>query len=171
MPEKTRHIGLSLGADICWPICYEALLNELDLAISIDGTTQRFEVERVAIEPFDLRQPVRIRDHQDLAHPQLSRAGGFDHNFEVRGHAGSLRPAGGLVAPDTGLKLTVDTTQPGLQFYAGQHLAAPFEPGLGVCLEAQQHPDAPNQPDLPGGELHPGQVWRQRTVYRFERTE
>ena len=22
----TRKIGLSLGADICWPICYEALL-------------------------------------------------------------------------------------------------------------------------------------------------
>ena len=59
MPEKTRHIGLSLGADICWPICYEALLNELDLAIPGDGVTQRFAVERVAIEPFDLRQPVK----------------------------------------------------------------------------------------------------------------
>ena len=27
----TRKIGLSLGADICWPICYEALLDKLDL--------------------------------------------------------------------------------------------------------------------------------------------
>ena len=59
MPEQTRHIGLSLGADICWPICYEALLNELDLGIEHDGVTQRFAVERVAIEPFDLRQPVK----------------------------------------------------------------------------------------------------------------
>ncbi len=59
MPEKTRHIGLSLGADICWPICYEALLNELDLAIPGEEVTQRFAVERVAIEPFDLRQPVK----------------------------------------------------------------------------------------------------------------
>ena len=33
MAQKTRKIGLSLGADICWPICYEALLKELDLAI------------------------------------------------------------------------------------------------------------------------------------------
>ena len=31
MAAKTRHIGLSLGADICWPICYEALLKKLDL--------------------------------------------------------------------------------------------------------------------------------------------
>jgi hypothetical protein len=59
MPERTRHIGLSLGADICWPICYEALFKELDLAIDIDGETQRFNVERVAIEPFSLSQPVK----------------------------------------------------------------------------------------------------------------
>lgn len=59
MPERTRHIGLSLGADICWPICYEALVKQLDLAIDVDGETQRFEVERVAIEPFSLRQPVK----------------------------------------------------------------------------------------------------------------
>ena len=59
MPERTRHIGLSLGADICWPICYEALFDQLDLAIDVDGVTQRFNVERVAIEPFSLSQPVK----------------------------------------------------------------------------------------------------------------
>lgn len=59
MATRTRHIGLSLGADICWPICYEALMKELDLSIEVDGVTQRFEVERVRIEPFDLRQPVK----------------------------------------------------------------------------------------------------------------
>lgn len=59
MATRTRHIGLSLGADICWPICYEALLNKLDLSIDVDGETQKFNVERVKIEPFDLRQPVK----------------------------------------------------------------------------------------------------------------
>ncbi len=56
MAKITRHIGLSLGADICWPICYEALLRKLDLEIEEGGHTQRFDVERVNIEPFDLRQ-------------------------------------------------------------------------------------------------------------------
>jgi len=59
MATRTRHIGLSLGADICWPICYEALLRKLDLSIPVDGEIQRFEVERLRIEPFDLRQPVK----------------------------------------------------------------------------------------------------------------
>ena len=57
MAHKTRRIGLSLGADICWPICYEGLMKELDLAIPDGNDTLTFEVERVHIEPFDLQQP------------------------------------------------------------------------------------------------------------------
>jgi len=52
----TRKIGLSLGADICWPICYEALLKKLDLSLHIGGDTVSIESDRVYIEPFDLRQ-------------------------------------------------------------------------------------------------------------------
>ena len=59
MANITRRIGLSLGADICWPICYEALLKQLDLKLPIDGDTVRIEAERVYIEPFDLKQDCR----------------------------------------------------------------------------------------------------------------
>ncbi len=48
MANARRKIGLSLGADICWPICYEQIVGKLGLDV---------EVERVTIEPFDLRQP------------------------------------------------------------------------------------------------------------------
>lgn len=56
MAHITRKIGLSLGADICWPICYEELLKKLDLKLSIGGDTVSFESSRVNIEPFDLRK-------------------------------------------------------------------------------------------------------------------
>ena len=59
MSDVTRRIGLSLGADLCWPICYQEILNRLDLAIPSNGDHLRFEVERLTIEPFDLRQPCR----------------------------------------------------------------------------------------------------------------
>ena len=37
MANVTRKIGLSLGADICWPLCYEHILRELKLAIPWRG--------------------------------------------------------------------------------------------------------------------------------------
>ena len=57
MARITRKIGLSLGADICWPLCYEHILRKLELAIPWEGDTVGVEVERVSIEPFDVRQP------------------------------------------------------------------------------------------------------------------
>jgi hypothetical protein len=57
MAQVTRKIGLSLGADICWPLCYEHLMRRLDLTIPVGGDTVRFEVDRVTIEPYDLKQP------------------------------------------------------------------------------------------------------------------
>jgi hypothetical protein len=59
MADVVRHIGLSLGADICWPLCFEGLMKKLDLRIPLEdgsGDVLRFEVERVFIEPYDLRQ-------------------------------------------------------------------------------------------------------------------
>ncbi|MCX5747840.1 MAG: hypothetical protein NT062_35700 [Proteobacteria bacterium] len=57
MASVTRKIGLSLGADICWPACYEQILGKLDLAIAHEGDTVSIACERVTIEPFDLQQP------------------------------------------------------------------------------------------------------------------
>jgi hypothetical protein len=54
-----RLIGLSLGADLDWPICYEEILRQLKLEIPHEGDTLTFDVERLTIEPFDLQQPCR----------------------------------------------------------------------------------------------------------------
>ena len=55
MAEVTRRIGLSLGADICWPASYEAILKELDLSLPDGhGNQVKFAVSRVQPQPFDL---------------------------------------------------------------------------------------------------------------------
>jgi hypothetical protein len=59
MSERVVNIGLSLGADICWPICYESLFEGLELDMDMEGVRTRFACERVTIEPYDLRQPVK----------------------------------------------------------------------------------------------------------------
>lgn len=53
--NQTRQIGLSLGADICWPACYEEIVKRLDLKLPLGADTVDFAVERVRPEPFDLR--------------------------------------------------------------------------------------------------------------------
>lgn len=57
MADVTRNIGLSLGADLCWPACYEEIIDRLDLALPLGEDTVRFATERVTIEPYSLRQP------------------------------------------------------------------------------------------------------------------
>ena len=48
------------GRGYLLPICYEELVRRLNLAIPHDEDTLRFHVERVTIEPFNLRQPSRF---------------------------------------------------------------------------------------------------------------
>lgn len=57
--NQTRLVGLSLGADICWPACYEELVRRLDLKLPSGADTVQFAVERVAVEPYDLRSKPR----------------------------------------------------------------------------------------------------------------
>ncbi len=59
MRDVTRKIGLSLGADLCWPLCYEEIIRKLDPVVKIGGERVKFDVERVMIEPFDLNAPKR----------------------------------------------------------------------------------------------------------------
>jgi len=59
VPTETRKIGLSLGADICWPLCFEQIVDRMQLSIPWAGATVGVEVERLTIEPFDLRQECR----------------------------------------------------------------------------------------------------------------
>lgn len=56
MPNVTRKIGLSLGADLCWPKCYEEILRQMNLEVTHDGDNVRFEINRVSIEPYSLDQ-------------------------------------------------------------------------------------------------------------------
>lgn len=113
--------------------------------------------------PFDLRRPTPIRTV--LAHPdrQLAVGGGVDHNFVLRPDADPILR---LTADAADTALEISTDQPGLQIYTGQKLARPY---AGLAIEPQDFPDAVNIPAFPSPILRPGEVYRQRMVYRFVR--
>ena len=89
----------------------------------------------------------------------------LDHNFCLSDcEDGHLREVCSLDAG--GARLTVETTEPGLQVYDGAHLGIGAHCGL--ALEPQRWPDAPNHPNFPSILLKPGTTYRQTTRYRIQ---
>ena len=57
--EAKHLIGLLLGAEEDWPRAFEQLLGRIGPVRTADGATHQVSVERLTIEPFNLRQGVR----------------------------------------------------------------------------------------------------------------
>jgi aldose 1-epimerase len=133
------------------------------------------ELAPVAGTPMDFRKPEAIGARIDADNEQLKRAGGYDFNWVLNGEMGTLRLAAVVVDPVSGRKLTVETTEPGVQFYSGNFLdgsltgwsGAKYQKHAGFCLETQHFPDSPNHPDFPSTELKPGETMRSTTTFTF----
>lgn len=134
------------------------------------------ELRSVAGTPLDFREPTPIGARIDDADGDLRIGSGYDHNFVVSGWDRSLQVVAEVHEPTSGRTLTVATTEPGIQFYSGNHLAGVRGKGgrahaarEGFCLEPQHFPDSPNQPSFPSTVLRPGETYRQTTEYAFGR--
>ena len=85
-------------------------------------------------------------------------------------------PSAILSHPGSGRKMTVFTTQPGMQVYTSNfldgslygHEGRCYQKYSAVCLETQHFPDSPNQPSFPSTLLKPGEKYRQKTIFAFE---
>jgi hypothetical protein len=55
MNDVTHRLGLLLGTENDWPSVFEALVRRVGAVTDSGGTMHRYDVERVTIEPFDLR--------------------------------------------------------------------------------------------------------------------
>ena len=102
----------------------------------------------------------------------VNGGGGYDHCFVVNGKIGELRPTAKIVDPKSGRVMEIATTEPGVQFYTGNHLKGTPETGNApkhgaFCLETQHFPDSPNHPDFPTTRLNPGETYTQKTVHKF----
>jgi aldose 1-epimerase len=129
----------------------------------------------VAGTPLDFRKAEVVGTRIDSDFEQIKLGGGYDHNFVLNGNAGTLRLAAIVTDPVSGRKMTVETTEPGIQFYSGNFLDGTFTGRHGVkygkhsgfCLETQHFPDAPNHPSFPSTLLRPGVTRHSTTTFAF----
>jgi len=69
-----------------------------------------------------------------------------------------------IYAPGPGIRMRVQTNQPGLIVYTPRDFA-------GICFETQNLPDAPNMPHFPSCVLEKGAVYENTSVFLFDRPE
>ena len=136
------------------------------------------EIVPVEGTPFDFRVPKAIGPGQRSADPQILMAKGYDHNFVLNRDGlsgGELGFTARAYESRSGRIMEVWTTEPGVQFYAGNVLDTTlvgtsgrlYRQSDGLALETQHFPDSPNQPHFPSTVLRPGERFESTTVYRF----
>ncbi len=133
------------------------------------------EICPVTGTPFDFRVPKAIGRDIEAKDDQLERGAGYDHNY-VLNHQKSEKmwDAASAYSDETGIGLRCRTTQPGVQFYTGNHVlaqkgknGADYAGRQGFCLETQAFPDAVNHSNFPDILLKANEVYDQETVYEF----
>lgn len=129
----------------------------------------------VAGTPFDFTRLTAIGARVNEEDEQLGHGLGYDHNFVLdKGITETPELASTVFAPQSGIKMEILTTEPGLQFYGGNFLNGKdsgkngaYEFRTAFCLETQHFPDSPNQPSYPSILLAPDQEYRTSSIYRF----
>jgi aldose 1-epimerase len=83
--------------------------------------------------------------------------GGLDHCFVIDKSSDSEMPAAVVTHDKSGRRLTIYTTQPGVQVYTGNYLdgtitghnSTVYSKHCALCIEPQHFPDSPNHPEFP----------------------
>jgi aldose 1-epimerase len=134
-------------------------------------------IDPVEGTPMDFNKPTAIGDRiNDGTFEQLVLGLGYDHNWVLdRDTDDELELAAWARDPESGRTLKIWTTEPGIQFYAGNFLdgtligtsGKTYRQSYGFALETQHFPDSPNHPNFPSTVLAPGEVYETTTIYAF----
>ena len=126
--------------------------------------------------PFDFTKSKAIGQDIFADNEQLHIGNGYDHCWCLPLTDGSWQEAAVLTHPESGRKVSIHTTQPGIQIYTGNWLSGsgtskngkPHEDRHAIALECQNYPDSPNRPDYPNCVLKPGELYLEKIRYAFE---
>jgi aldose 1-epimerase len=168
----TNHSYFNLSADKNATILNHVLtLNAESMTVVDKDLTPTGEIRSVLNTEMDFTAPKKIG--KDIK--KVKEGGGYDHNYVLKNWDNTLKKAATVHDPASGRVMEVFTTEPGIQFYAGNFLDGSlvgkngdkYQKNDGLCLETQHFPDSPNHSNFPSTILTPGKKYQSTTVYKF----
>lgn len=175
--NMTNHSYFNLSGNPANAATDHTLYINADYYTPVDSTFMTTgEILPVKNTPMDFTSSKMIgQDIADFRFVQLKNGNGYDHNWILNTAGDITKPAAKLTSPESGICVTVYTSEPGIQVYTGNFLDGTVKGKKGivynqrasVCLETQHYPDSPNKPEWPSATLEPGQTYDSECIYQF----
>ena len=178
--DKTTVIGLTNHSYFNLKGAGEGLVHDHYLQLNADFhtaldefTCPTGEVLKVDNSPYDFSEPTLLADR--INDPVFAPNRGLDDNWVIRrNQPGELVVAGYIYEPESGRKMEVITTQPGVQIYTANWVdkqiakyGKQYEAQGAICLETQGFPASPNYPHFPSTVLRAGEKYDEWCIYKF----
>lgn len=175
--NMTNHSYFNLNGNPAEPITNNVLQVNAKRYTPVDSTYMTTgEILDVAETPMDFTVAKEVgADIEKVDFEQIKNGNGYDHNWVLDAAGDDRQVAVTLYSPTTGIKLEVQTNEPGIQVYSGNFLDGTltgkkgivYNQRCGICLETQKYPDTPNKPEWPSATLKPGETYQSHCIFRF----
>ncbi|KGJ92452.1 aldose epimerase family protein [Thalassotalea sp. ND16A] len=162
----TNHTYFNLGESDC-----QSLSLQMQSSQYVESDSDNIPTGNIVAlkdTDYDFNEPATIGQRQSHTEDKsLQHKHGYDHCF-VLDKVAYAQPNAVLTSHKNQVKLSVYTDQPAIQLYTGFYLSKQFNSYQGVCLEAQNYPDAINHDHFPCSVLTPDKSYQRNIVFAFE---
>lgn len=176
--NMTNHAYFNLAGHSAGCICdHKIRVNALQYSVSDSSCSPTGELKDVkgTVLDFTEMKPLHTGLRLVGSDPDMTAAGGYDHNYILNKPLGEYGLAATLKDDASGRVMDVYTDMPGMQLYSGNFMHGDtvgkdgyvYKKRDALCLETQYYPDAVNFPQWPSPILRAGEQYKFTTVYAF----
>ncbi len=167
----TNHAYFNLDGDFKTVLGHEVTIDSDYLTTVDDELIPHGEKRTIVGTAFDFKTPKTIGKDIKADEHMLKIARGYDFNYVLNGDG--LRKVATAKGEKSGIKMSVYTDRPCMQFYTGNFLSGlqgkrVYGYQSAFCMETQGYPNAQNVPFFESVKLEKGKTYSAVTEYKFD---